>query len=159
MVQINIFDNQSKLNLSKDSISLIVRECLTEERQACEEVSIHFVSTEEISRLHLDFFNDPTTTDCISFPMDDENEEYRILGEVFVCPETAINYAESHAVDKYEETTLYIIHGLLHLMGYDDIEESDRKEMRSAEQRHLSRLKSKNLCLSSNSTKEVSCNY
>jgi len=83
--------------------------------------------------------------------MDDENtpQESRILGDVFVCPKTAIEYSKSHGGDVYEELTLYVIHGLLHLMGYDDIEETDIVKMREAEKRHMNHLKKLDLGLSS----------
>lgn len=59
------------------------------------------------------------------------------LGDVFVCPRQAIFYADENGLDPYRETTLYIVHGLLHLLGYDDIEESDAKLMRRKELKHL----------------------
>src|SRR5262249_2821323 len=106
-----------------------------------DEVSVNFVDTETICEIHAEYFDDPSPTDCISFPLDGEEEEYRVLGEIFVCPQTAIEYAEAHGCCPYQETTLYIIHGLLHLIGLDDIYEKDRAEMRRRETRHLENLK------------------
>jgi probable rRNA maturation factor len=148
-VIIDILDRQTALKFSLDSVKKIVKAVLKEEGESCDELSIHFVDKAEITKLHADYFNDPTPTDCISFPIDEEEEAspYRLLGEVFVCPETAIEYAQKHKGDPYEETKLYLIHGLLHLMGYDDIEEADRQEMRNAEERHLQRLKRLNVSL------------
>lgn len=107
-----------------------------------DEVALHFVSTSVICRLHAQYFNDPAPTDCISFPIDNsqEPEGYRMLGDVFVCPETAMEYAVKKQADPYQELILYVIHGLLHLFGYDDIDPKQRREMRAAErrlQRHL----------------------
>lgn len=144
---IHVSNRQKSLKFLSKHVKPIVKHVIQEEGQHCQEVSIYFVDTEEICRLHDEFFNDPSTTDCISFPMDGEEEEYRVLGEVFVCPETALQYAQSNKLDPYEETTLYLIHGLLHLMGYDDIEEEDIQRMRTAEAHHLSRLKTLNLIL------------
>lgn len=118
----------------------IVKEVISYENQPCHEVTINFVTTQAISQLHADFFNDPTTTDCISFPMDEETSPYRILGEIFVCPKTALDYAEAHDKDPQQELILYVIHGLLHLMGYDDIDPKDRRKMRIAERRHIKHL-------------------
>ncbi|WP_068466452.1 rRNA maturation RNase YbeY [Candidatus Protochlamydia phocaeensis] len=146
---INVFDQQESLKISLDQLKPLVEQVLREEERQCDEVSLYFVDTPTICDLHLQFFNDGSSTDCISFPMDDEDEDapYCILGEVFVCPETALNYARSHHLDPYEETTLYIVHGLLHLMGYDDIEEEDLVHMRQAEERHMKQLKALGLCL------------
>ncbi|CUI16454.1 conserved hypothetical protein [Candidatus Protochlamydia naegleriophila] len=145
---INVFDQQESLKFSLDQLDPLVEQVLQEENRTCDEVSVYFVDTPTISNLHLEYFDDGSTTDCISFPLDEEDDSpYRVLGDVFICPETAIHYAQAHNLDPYEEATLYLVHGLLHLMGYDDIEEEDQREMRQAEQRHMNRLKDLNLCL------------
>ncbi|MDQ8202820.1 rRNA maturation RNase YbeY [Pelagicoccus sp. SDUM812003] len=94
------------------------------------ELSIAFVSKKEIARLHADFMDDPTPTDVITFPGDPDIE---LAGEICVCPEVARDYAQRERLDFSEELSLYVIHGYLHLCGFDDIEESDRAEMRRAE--------------------------
>ena len=86
------------------------------------------------------------------FPLDDGDSEegYCILGDIFVCPKTAIDYAAKSGQDPYLEVRmLYIVHGLLHLMGYDDIESQDRKRMRAAEKRHMHHLKASLISLTS----------
>ena len=103
-----------------------------------DEITIHLVNKEKISELHAQYFSDPTPTDCISFPLnsiDDTSCGYLHLGEVFVCPEVAIEYATSHNIPPLQECILYTIHGILHLLGYDDIDEEDRQKMRKAEER------------------------
>ena len=82
--------------------------------------------------------------------MDDlEEDGYRVMGDVFVCPEVAAKYVETQKTDHniYQELTLYVIHGLLHLIGFDDIDEADRLEMRNEESRYLKHVASKNLCI------------
>jgi probable rRNA maturation factor len=146
-VKIHCSNQQSALELSTEQVEQLVRSVISTEGQTCDEVSIQFVDTETICRLHADFFDDPSVTDCISFPIDAEGSAYRMLGEVFVCPATAVEYAKVHQSDPFEETTLYVVHGLLHLMGYDDIEPEDEPEMRQAEKRHMAALAEKNLVL------------
>lgn len=145
-MDVNITNTQSDLPICENSISQIARAVVDLERQVYDEVGLYFVSEEEICSLHERFFGDPSPTDCISFPMDTELDEgYRILGEVFVCPQTAIKYAKEHHGNPYQELTLYIIHGLLHLMGYHDIKEEDRRQMRLAEEKNMLHLKEKGL--------------
>lgn len=147
---VSIFNQQSSLKISSDQVQNLVPQVICGEGQKCDEICIYFVDVPTICQLHEQFFNDPSPTDCISFPLDAENDEdfpYRLLGEVFVCPATAVAYAEKHKVDPYEETTLYIVHGLLHLMGYDDLLDDDRQDMRQAEDRHMRELKKLNLQL------------
>lgn len=80
--------------------------------------------------------------------MDDADETaYCVLGDLFVCPQVAVEYSQKHELDPSEELTLYVVHGLLHLMGYDDIEEDDVKTMREAEKIHMNHLKKKGLLL------------
>ncbi len=119
------------------------------EGQRCDEVGVYLVDTSTICDLHEQFFQDPSPTDTISLPMDDEDAAYRVLGEVFVCPETACKYVTENGGDPYIETTLYIVHSLLHLMGYDDIDDVDRAKMREAEARHMEHLVREDLALKS----------
>jgi probable rRNA maturation factor len=140
-VFVQVTSSQQILNVDPTQVEAIIAAILKEKQVSCDEVSIHFASIEEITQMHGDYFNDPTPTDCITFPIDDSEDEefYKVLGEVFVCPEVALNYSKEHQVNFEEELTLYIVHGLLHLLGYDDIEEMDRSEMRQQEA-HLMRL-------------------
>lgn len=142
-VNILISNQQNDLSLDHPSIELLIQEFIKAEGIRVDEISINFVDTPTICELHDEYFNDPSTTDCISFPLDDEEEEYRVLGEIFVCPHTAITYTLENGGDPYLELTLYIIHGLLHLIGYDDIEEEERQEMRARENFHLENCKKK----------------
>lgn len=149
---INVIDEQSALAISIKQVKDLVQKVIESEEQTCDEVNIYFVDTPSICQLHEEFFSDPSPTDCISFPMDthESEEEYCILGEVFICPAIAIDYAAKNQGDAHKETSLYIVHGLLHLMGYDDIEEEDIAMMREAEERHMQNLQSLNLQLQPN---------
>lgn len=80
------------------------------------------MSKKRICVLHEQFFQDPTPTDCITFPSDEE----ACLGEIFICPKVAEEYDPRHPL---RETTLYIIHGILHLLGYTDLEAKERTRM------------------------------
>jgi probable rRNA maturation factor len=149
-VIVNISDQQTALKISADQVRRLVQHVIQAEGQTCDEVNVYFVDTPTICQLHEQFFQDPSPTDCISFPIDEEQGkegEFRLLGEIFVCPAAAIDYAARHEGNAYEETTLYIIHSLLHLMGYDDIDEKETSRMRQAEERHMHQLYSLGLQL------------
>jgi probable rRNA maturation factor len=111
---------------------------LSTKKIACEEVSVYLVGKRKIASLHKDFFNDPTPTDCITFPIDAQ-----FLGEIFICPKVAQEY---NPKKPYVETALYIIHAILHLLGYDDISENKRKIMHK-EQERLLKLATKHQCI------------
>lgn len=137
-----VYNKQKDLSLSIANIKLMIPFLLTHLGISTDEVILHFVSKTAIGKIHNTFFSDPSPTDCISFPMDSPQEEaseekHRILGEVFVCPQIALEYAKEQKLDPHKETALYIIHGILHLLGYDDITPSDRRQMRKMEQKCL----------------------
>lgn len=147
-MDVHVFDDQQSLKLPHAVVQAIANQVVSNEGHQYDEVSIHFVDKDNISELHKQYFDDPTPTDCISFPMDDADAVgYRVLGEVFVCPQTAIEYAKAHGMNPYDETALYIVHGLLHLLGYDDMDEQDESAMRAAEARHLANLKKQGISL------------
>lgn len=135
IVKVLVYNRQKDLKIGKGSARALVQSTLDHLQIRCEETSIYFVTVKEISRLHDQFFQDPTPTDCISFPLDEDH-----LGEVFVCPAVAIEYAKKKNLDPYAEASLYVVHGLLHLIGHDDLEEKARRSMRKKEKscmRHL----------------------
>lgn len=101
------------------------------------ELSVVFVSDDEIARVHGDFMDDPTPTDVITFPADESMES---AGEIIVSVDQARSRAEELDEPFSRELSLYLIHGWLHLAGYDDREATDRTEMRAAEQRALALL-------------------
>lgn len=147
-MNVHVFNEQTDLAVSVIIIQEIAKQIVKAEKKQFDEVSIHLVDKETICKLHADFFNDPSPTDCISFPMDSPNEEgYKILGDVFVCPSIAIEYAGAHDEDPHLETTLYITHGILHLLGYDDLDERSEAKMRTAEKKHIKLLKLNKLIL------------
>lgn len=146
-MDVYISDQQTDLVISSLQVESLVKELIKFEAVKCDEVSVQFVDTESICSLHELYFNDPSVTDCISFPIDDEVEAgYFVLGEVVVCPKTALDYVKKNDGDPYWEVSLYLVHGLLHLIGYDDIGDKEW-EMRQAEKRVMNHLKHKNLLL------------
>lgn len=140
-MKVYIYNRQKDLPISRNLISDVANQVVSLEQKRYDEVSIYFVTRRAISKMHFEYFNDDSATDCISFPMDSENEiGYRVLGEVFVCPQVAIEYAANHQQEPEKEIILYVVHGLLHLLGYDDITAADRKKMRAAEKRNLQNI-------------------
>lgn len=139
-MHVSVFNRQRILSLIPEKVAALVKEVVTFEKCPCAEVAVHFIGAAAMRRLHGLYFHDSSLTDCLSFPIDDDTAEDRILGDVFVCPLVARAYVRQHGGDLNRETTLYVVHGLLHLMGYDDIKENCRKKMRAAEERHMRHL-------------------
>jgi probable rRNA maturation factor len=147
-IEVDVLNEQDDLEIDAAKVMAVVQEVIHFEGEDCHEVAVHFVDKERICELHALFFDDPSLTDCITLPIDEEEDAvYRHLGEVFVCPFTAKQYIKESGGSVQDEVLLYLVHGLLHLMGYDDMEEEDRLAMRAAEARHLRHLKENGLCL------------
>ena len=98
------------------------------------ELSVVFLTDTAIARLHDDFLDDDTTTDVITF---EGEPAFGTAGEICVSADTADTYAAKHGHDFSTELTLYIIHGWLHLAGYDDLEPTKKRRMRAAEKRAM----------------------
>lgn len=145
-MNVQVIQDQSLVLINSLSAEKLVVDFLAFYNQRFDEAAVHFVSTPAICALHDQFFGDPSVTDCISFPMDDAEEDgYRVLGDLFVCPETAVSYVATNGGSIYREVTLYLTHGLLHLIGYDDLKEADRLQMRIEEARYLENVEAKGL--------------
>jgi probable rRNA maturation factor len=144
-MKIVLLDEQSSLEIDKELIEKQVFSILKKEKIKTDELILHFVDKKTIKKLHKKFFNDPTITDCISIPIDaiSSTENPHILGEVFICTDVAIDYAKKNNLDPFFENSYYVIHSILHLIGYDDIDEKDREIMRKKENEIIDYLKSK----------------
>ena len=98
------------------------------------ELSLVFLNDRALAQLHADFLDDPTTTDVITFEGD---PTAGTAGEICVSVDTAASYARTHDRDFSRELTLYLVHGWLHLAGYDDLAPAKKRAMRRAEARAM----------------------
>ena len=108
--------------LDEEGLAEVARRTLAGEGVADGELSISFVSPEEMSDLHRRFMGEDGPTDVLSFPMGEDG----LLGDVVVCPQEA---AGNNPEDPAAELRLLVAHGVLHLLGYDHEEEDQRREM------------------------------
>ena len=98
------------------------------------DLSIVFLTDAELARLHGAFMNDPSPTDVITF---EGNSLLGTAGEICVSADTAAAYAAAHRHDFSIELTLYLVHGWLHLAGFDDLVPNKKRAMRRAEARAM----------------------
>ena len=101
-----------------------------------QEVSILLTGDKDIRRLNQEFRSIDQPTDVLSFPQNADEEPYIpeevILGDIAVSLDIAKAQAKEHGLDFKEEIILLLIHGILHLLGYDhEISEQDEKQMRN----------------------------
>lgn len=105
------------------------------------ELSVVFMTDPALAKLHGDFLNDPSPTDVITF---DGNPLLGTAGEICVSADTAAAYAKARGDDFNAELTLYVVHGWLHLAGFDDLVPAKKRAMRRAEARAMRRLAAAN---------------
>jgi len=100
-------------------------------------LSVVFMTDTALAQLHADFLDDPTPTDVITF---EGAPELGTAGEICVSADRAAAFAAEHKRDFAQELTLYLVHGWLHLAGYDDLKPTLKRQMRAAEARAMRSL-------------------
>lgn len=106
------------------------------------ELSLAFLTDEALAGLHADFLDDPAKTDVITFP---GAQEDNFGGEICISVDRAIIEAKKRGRPFALELTLYLVHGWLHLAGWDDLTAKGRREMRAAERRLLAAIERENV--------------
>jgi rRNA maturation RNase YbeY len=101
-------------------------------------LSVVFVSDAQLARLHARHMGDPSHTDVITFDLSDDLAGP--AGEIYASVERARKVARARGVPARRELALYVVHGVLHLCGYDDRSRADQTRMRAAEARVLRSL-------------------
>jgi probable rRNA maturation factor len=108
------------------------------------ELTIVLTDDEELHRLNQQFLEIDAATDVLSFPADfiDPDSHHPYLGDILVSVERAHQQAELQGHSARQELLLLIVHGILHLLGYDHAEEVERERMWSLQDQILSQLSS-----------------
>lgn len=104
------------------------------------ELSVKLTDDNEIAELHSTWMQIEGPTDVLSFPQDDPKAPSAVggcLGDVVVSTDTARRQAADHGHSLAAEVTLLAVHGVLHLLGYDDLDETKRSLMRQKEQKYV----------------------
>jgi probable rRNA maturation factor len=98
------------------------------------ELSVSFVEEPEIEDLHVRYMDEPGPTDVLSFPLDDVDEHgRRLLGDVVIAPAVA---ARNNPTDPEGELRLLLVHGILHLLGYDHEADAEKALMWARQERY-----------------------
>ena len=135
MITVEVADNQSKLPLDHERLKEAVVTVLQGESVPRAEISIAVVDDDAITELHQRYLGQDEPTDVISFVL--EQGKQGLEGEVIVSAETAMLSADWYEMKPEDELLLYVIHGTLHLAGYDDVAPQDRAVMRQREAVYL----------------------
>ena len=125
-------------NLIEKSIAAVLK---VENLDENVEVSVSFVGDEEIRDLNRDYRGVDKSTDVLSFPMDDEFIIVsRILGDVIINTRRVMEQAKELGHSNERELSYLTVHSILHLLGYDHMEDEDKREMREREKLAMKEL-------------------
>lgn len=144
-----LISNDANLDtlLSEDEVCAIAAHVLTAEGVERDvEISLSYVDEDEMHELNRQWRDIDRTTDVLSFECDsafDEDiplDEVLELGDIILAPEVISRQAPGFGNDPADECRLMLVHGLLHLLGYDHIEDDEAEEMEAREDALLREL-------------------
>jgi len=131
--------NKTEYKLNRVIIHKIVSFIKKDIGFSLKELEINFVSDDIMKQINSEFLGHKYSTDVITFNYSDESNNFE--GEIFICPDIAKENAKKFKVKFDDEIKRLIIHGLLHLIGYDDKEKVKFKEMKLVEDYFVRKIK------------------
>lgn len=138
---INIDELTNRLEINEDRLHSIASSVLKDYYEEEPDFTLSFVDPERIRELNKTWRNVDSVTDVLSFESDGEidpetGKEY--LGDILICPAQAKLQADISGHGIEEEISLLLIHGLLHLLGYDHLDDEQKAEMWKYQDLYLS---------------------
>ena len=138
MIKVLITNEQSQHEVDCEQLRAAVSGVVDEAEIGTGEVSLAIVDDATIHTLNVQYLQHDYPTDVISFVL--EQAVGHLEGEVIVSADMAATVAQEYGWPAEHELLLYVIHGKLHLVGYDDKDPQQKIEMQVAERRHLKRF-------------------
>jgi probable rRNA maturation factor len=143
---IEIANLQKHYKIKRSKITRAVKKVLSKEGKSSAlfvrgkdaRLSLALVDNSRIKELNKQYFSSDEVTDVISFPL--SNNKNLLSGEIIVSVETAVDTAGKRNICIEGEIVLYIIHGILHLLGYDDGNKENARVMHEEESKILKTL-------------------
>ena len=137
MKSLHIFDSSKVIN--KRKIHLLVNRLTKELNFNISNLEINFISNDAIQKINKKYLDHDSTTDIITFNYSSDLKN--IDGEIIISIDDAKINSRKFKVSFYEEIARLVIHGILHLLGYDDQITNDKKVMKRMENKLLSNFK------------------
>jgi len=131
-----LVDDRQSAAIDLDPLLAVARETMIGEAVADSELSLSLVTEDEIADLHQRYMGEAGPTDVLSFPLDEDDRDedgIRLIGDVVIAPAVA---ARNNPDDPGAELRLLVVHGILHLLGHDHMDEAGREEMWACQERY-----------------------
>jgi len=132
---LHIYSVQKKIKKSK--VQDLIKSLSVELNFSISNLEINFISGEDIHAINKSYLKHDYTTDIITFNYSDSHQ--KIDGEIFISIDDALSNSKKFRVTLSEELVRLVIHGILHLLGYDDQNLTDKKIMKRLENKLLSK--------------------
>lgn len=141
-MSVEISNHQRVRKIDLQLLKKIVAEVFSELKIENAELEISFVGAKKMAELNWKFLRHAGSTDVITFDYREkrkaENGKRKFLfGEIFICVDEAILQAKKFKTDWQAEIVRYLTHGILHLLGHDDLKTGSRRKMKREENRLL----------------------
>lgn len=136
MLSVSVANQQEQLELDFARIKEVGKAVLAGEGIVKGKVTCAIMTDAAIHKLNKQFLQHDEPTDVITFPYSDNP----LHGDLAISAETAMAVATERGHAAHDELLYYVIHGILHLCGYDDTSDKKRNEMREREKHYLTKL-------------------
>ena len=127
MIEIDIARNNSDNVINSKNLKTYCKEVLNYKGYKSYSVSLIFVNEEELKEMKNTYFQQNLYTDVIAFNLNNENED--LEGELYLSIEIIGHNAKLYNVSLDDEIKRVVAHGILHLIGYDDDNDSSKRQM------------------------------
>ena len=135
MKNLHIYSAQNKIK--KSNVHDLIKSLSVELNFLVSNLEINFISGEDIHAMNKSYLKHDYTTDIITFNYSDSLQQ--LDGEIFISIDDALSNSKKFRVTLSDELVRLVIHGILHLLGYDDQNLTDKKIMKRLENKLLSK--------------------
>lgn len=137
-MKIIIRNLQDKVPVSPKKARKIVQKVLSREGiRKTGEITVCFINNKKIKELNSKYLGRNNPTDVIAFNITDPKDKKNIFADIAISTDTAIENAKAFHTTALFELYLYVIHGVLHVLDYDDRKKTQKLLMRKRENRYL----------------------
>lgn len=144
-MEISIANRQRTKKINSRFLKEVVGELFAELKIENAELGIHLVGAKKMAEVNRQFLRHEGSTDVITFDHSTPNFQlstfnFQLHGELFICVDDALQQAKEFRTSWQSEIMRYVVHGVLHLLGHDDLEPGPRRAMKRIENRLVRRL-------------------
>ena len=136
---ITIANDHPSLSVDQEALAALLEHVATEEARSIVDLTVVLTGHDAVLALNRQYLEHDYITDVLSFDLSDDASRAFIDGEIYIDLDTARERHEEFEVSFEAEVFRYAVHGLLHLVGYEDQTPDEKERMRTLEDRYLGR--------------------